>query len=147
MEVPEYPVIEYPHTKDGGDAIAGGFVYHGKLLPMLQGKYVFGDITTGRIWYADYNEMRDNTKTAVAIHSLNIEWNGETYISMSPIVQAAYHERGGKDPDLPGGSTVSGASRVDLRFAVDASGELYILSKSDGMIRAVVGATASSARN
>jgi len=141
--IPEYPVIEYPHTQYGGDAIAGGFVYRGRLLPMLQGMYVFGDITTGRIWYANLG----NKRTVARIQSLNIEWNGETYNSMSPIVQTAYHERGGKDPDLPGNSTVSGASRVDLRLAVDAGCELYILSKSDGMIRAVVGVTASSARN
>jgi hypothetical protein len=32
---------------------------------------------------------------------------------------------------------VSGG-RSDMRLAMDASGELYILSKSDGMIRAVV---------
>ena len=31
--------------------------------------------------------------------------------------------------------------RADIRFALDASGELYILSKSDGMIRAVVAFT------
>jgi hypothetical protein len=36
---------------------------------------------------------------------------------------------------------------VDLRLVVDAAGEIYILTKSDGMIRAVVGITASSARN
>ena len=29
---------------------------------------------------------------------------------------------------------------VDLRFALDKSGELYLLSKSDGMIRADTGA-------
>jgi hypothetical protein len=144
---PEYPVIQYPHTKEGGDAIAGGFVYRGKLLPALDGKYVFGDITTGRIWYADYNAMLGNRGTIVGIQVLNIEWNGESYTSMSPIVETAYHARGGKDPDLPGNSTVSGASRVDMRLAMDANGELYILSKSDGMIRAVVGVTASSARN
>ena len=34
----------------------------------------------------------------------------------------------------------SGRGRVDLRFAVDNDGELYILTKSDGMIRKVVGA-------
>jgi hypothetical protein len=27
----------------------------------------------------------------------------------------------------------------DIRFALDTDGELYILSKSDGMIRSVVG--------
>jgi 3-oxoacyl-(acyl-carrier-protein) synthase len=66
---------------------------------------------------------------------------------MFPIVESAYHARGGKDPDLPGTSTVSGPGRVDMRIVVDAAGEIYILTKSDGMIRAVVGATASSARN
>jgi hypothetical protein len=68
---------------------------------------------------------------------------------MSPIVEAAYHLRGGKDPDMPGTSTVSGPKRADMRFAVDAAGELYILSKSDGMIRTVTGAalTSPSARN
>jgi hypothetical protein len=34
---------------------------------------------------------------------------------------------------------VSGRGRVDLRFAADADGELYVLTKSDGMIRQVVG--------
>jgi hypothetical protein len=52
-------------------------------------------------------------------------------------VEKAYHARGGKDPNLPGTSTVSGDGRADIRFAVDAAGELYILSKSDGMIRSV----------
>ena len=51
---------------------------------------------------------------------------------------AAYHARGGKDPDLPGRATVSGSGRADAQFAVDAAGELYIFSKTDGMIRAVL---------
>jgi hypothetical protein len=33
-----------------------------------------------------------------------------------------------------------GHGRVDIRFATDSAGELYVLSKSDGMIRQVVGA-------
>jgi hypothetical protein len=35
---------------------------------------------------------------------------------------------------------VSGDGRADAHVAVDAAGELYIFSKTDGMIRAVVGA-------
>lgn len=150
--VPTYPVVQYPHTKEGGDAISGGFVYRGKLLPTLQGKYVFGDITTGRIWYVDYNAMLaadGKPGTLAEMHEVNIIWDADKklYSSMSPIVESAYHARGGKDADLPGTSTVSGASRVDMRLAVDGNGELYVLSKSDGMIRAVVGATLPSARN
>ena len=57
-----------------------------------------------------------------------------------PIAAAAYKARGGKDPDLPGRGTVSGAGRADARFSVDADGELYLFSKTDGVIRAVVAA-------
>ena len=149
---PTYPVLEYPHTRDGGDAISGGFVYRGSALPELRGKYVFGDITTGRIWYADLAEMiaADDGKAATlaTMHEIKIRWNGETYPTMYAIVETAYHARGGKDSNLPGSSTVSGDGRADIRFAVDAAGELYILSKSDGVIRAVVSVTSEApARN
>jgi hypothetical protein len=42
---------------------------------------------------------------------------------------------------------VSGRGRVDLRFAEDNDGELYVLTKSDGMIRKVIGATAATTAN
>jgi hypothetical protein len=151
--VPTYPVIEYPHTAAGGDAIAGGFVYRGKALPALKGKYIFGDISTGRIWYADYKEMLaaddTNPATLALLHDVHLKWSGpgdgaetagRVYPSAFPVVLAGYKARGGVDPDLPGQSTVSGPGRADVRFAVDAGGELYLLSKVDGMIRAVVSA-------
>ena len=64
---------------------------------------------------------------------------GQLYPTIAPIVSAAYHTRGGRDPDLPGTGAVAGSGRVDLRFAIDRDGELYLLSKSDGVIRAVTG--------
>ena len=147
--IPTYPVLQYPHTKDGGDAISGGFVYRGSALPALRGKYIFADITTGRVWYADLAEMiaADDGKpgTMARLNEIRVRWNGEIYASMFPIVEAAYHARGGKDPNLPGTSTVSGDGRADIRFAADAAGELYILSKSDGVIRAIT--SADAARN
>jgi Glucose / Sorbosone dehydrogenase len=152
---PTYPVLQYGHTAAGGVAIAGGFVYRGKAVPGLRGKYVFGDISTGRVWYANYSDMiaaddRD-PRTLAEIHELHLRWNDpadtpdrgeQLYDSMSPIVSAAYHTRGGKHPVLPGDSRFPGfTGRVDLRFALDGDGELYLLSKSDGMIRRVVGVT------
>ena len=102
-----------------------------------------GDITTGRIWYADYKEMLaaddGNPDTQAAMHEVKIRWNNQVYDTMWPITEKEYQARGGKDPDLPGRGTVSGDGRSDARFAIDGTGELYIYSKSDGMIRAVVG--------
>ena len=61
------------------------------------------------------------------------------------LVEDTYRARGGKGDGLPGAAAVSGRGRVDLRFAVDNEGELYILTKSDGMIRKIVGAKAPTA--
>ena len=52
LVVPTYPVIQYGHAANGGDAIGSGFLYNGKAIPSLRGEYVFTDITTGRVWYA-----------------------------------------------------------------------------------------------
>jgi len=159
--VPTYPVLQFPHTSEGGDAIAGGVVYRGTLVPSLRGKYVFGDITTGRLWYADLAEMlaADDGEPATIARAFRLEvrWDdpvdvpdrGPTlFPSMFPVVLAGYTARGGMDPDLPGRATVSGSGRADMQFAVDAAGELYLLSKADGMIRAVTASMpAAPARN
>lgn len=151
MVVPAYPVVEYAHVKGGGDAVSSGYVYDGKAIPALRGKYIFGDISTGNIWYVDYNEMLaaddGDPNTMAQMHPLRILWDTPTggkelYNSMAPITEAAYHARGGKASGLPGGAAVSGG-RSDIHFCVDADGELYILSKSDGVLRAVVAATSN----
>jgi len=149
---PLYPVVRYGHGGAGGDAIAGGFVYRGRRIRQLSGKFVFGDISTGRLWYADVSEMRaaDDgvARTMAEAHELQVWWNDpadspdrgrQLYPTLAQVVTAGYHARGGKDPDLPGSAAVSGPGRVDLRLAIDRDGELYLLSKSDGVIRAVTG--------
>ena len=149
MVVPTYPVIQYGHGPNGGDSIGSGFVYSGKMLPALRGKYVFTDLTTGRIWYADYKDMlaADDGKpgTMAAIHEVKLLWNdphdspdaGRTvYDSMFPIVEAAYRARGGRP--RPARADLVKGGRADVRFSIDANGELYLYSKSDGVIRAVV---------
>ena len=102
---------------------------------------MFGDITTGRIWYADRDAVLaaddGNPETLAPIHEMDTELRG--------LVEQVYRTRGGKGETLPGASQISGRGRVDLRFAIDDAGELYILTKPDGMIRKVVGAKVSAA--
>jgi uncharacterized repeat protein (TIGR03806 family) len=45
------PLLAYSHT-NGNKCIIGGFVYHGDVFPELQGAYIFGDLTSGRLWAA-----------------------------------------------------------------------------------------------
>ena len=115
--MPTYPVIQYGARARGGDAIGSGFVYNGKAIPALRGKYLFTDISTGRIWYADYKDM-------LAADDGNPKHDGRDSRGEGPleqqrvrhdvpITEAAYHVRGGKDPDLPGRGTVSGSGRAE----------------------------------
>jgi hypothetical protein len=132
---PTYPVIAYPHTSIGGDAIAGGFIYRGNRIPALKGKLLFGDITTGHVWYADMKDVRSaddgNPTTLAPMHELDA--------GLRRLVEETFHARGGRGDALPGAAAVSGRGRVDVRFAEDSAGELYLMTKSDGMIRQVVG--------
>ena len=46
------PVFDYPHA-DGRCSVVGGVVYRGSAIAALQGRYVFGDVCSGRIQVLD----------------------------------------------------------------------------------------------
>ena len=88
--------------------------------------------------------------TLATTHEIKVRWNDprdspdagmQVYESMFPIVEAAYHARGGRNPRLPGRQELVKGGRADVRFAIDADGELYLYSKGDGIIRKVIGAS------
>ena len=150
---PVYPVAEYSHRD--GDAISSGFVYRGHLMPSLYGKYIFGDITTGRLFYCDVADLMaadDGVRLTVAsVHELQVVFNGVKR-RVFDILSDKYHEKGGTSSDaLPGGcgglatggndpyGVPYGCGRADIRLGQDGDGELYLLSKSDGMIRKFTG--------
>jgi hypothetical protein len=167
---PLYPVIQYGHGLAGqdpllaGDAMSSGYVYRGSKIPQLYGKFIFGDITTGAIYYSEYDDMLaaddGDPATLAEIHRLDLLWDnpddeveGEELFTtltsddairgpMFQIVHEKYIERTGlpEDSPLPQSSNVTGDfGRADIRLQVDEDGEIYILSKSDGMIRAITG--------
>jgi glucose/arabinose dehydrogenase len=106
-----YPVAEYDH--DEGRAIAGGFVYRGAAVPALAGQYLFGDIVNGRVFHVPEQELRFGR--LATIHELTLLRQGRP-------VRLLDHVHG-----QPG--------RVDLRFGQGEDGEVYILTKQDGMVR------------
>jgi hypothetical protein len=160
---PTYPVALYGHSFSKsaliGDSITSGYVYRGSKIPALYGKYLFGDITSGQLFYCDYAEMLavddGNPSTVATIHTLNVLWDNPNRVGgdqlyttitssgvrgpLFQIIEEAYEDRGGQDPNLPGGADVTaGNGRADYRIQIDEAGELYIVSKSDGFIRALV---------
>ena len=51
------PIQDYAHGSgtSQGNSISGGIVYRGSRISQLYGAYVFGDYTSGNIWFLRYN--------------------------------------------------------------------------------------------
>ena len=67
-----YPVAQYDH--DEGNAISGGFEYWGKNVPELQGKYIFGDIVKGRVFYVEMADLKLRKQATIKGTEGCVEW-------------------------------------------------------------------------
>ncbi len=128
-----YPVAAFDHdpppgfpcSADSGHAISGGQVYRGNL-PGLAGKYVFGDLVDGRVFWTQANEMRQETGREATLHEMQLYDTGGRRLRMTDFADDA---------------------RVDLRFGADGDRNLYLLAKANGKIWKVVGTRNGSARS
>ena len=114
-----YPVAQYDH--DEGNAVGGGFVYRGEAIPELQGKFVFADFPRGRLFYFDADPIP--AELPVTLNELRLVIDGRE----QDLVDAAGFT-----------NTYGPGNRVDLRVGMDSTGELYLLTKSDGWVRKLV---------
>lgn len=77
------PVWEYSHAL--GCSVTGGYVYRGTATPELQGRYIYGDYCSGRIWALDasgdepVNELLD--VSAPVLTSFGEDTAGELYLT------------------------------------------------------------------
>lgn len=81
------PIFEYGHNASGGYSITGGCVYYGAALPSLQGRYLFADYVSRKIWSLGYYGVNPDvpvvevlTTAAAGISSFGIDESGELYI-------------------------------------------------------------------
>ncbi len=114
-----YPIAQYDH--DEGNAIAGGYEYFGKNIPELKGKFLFGDIVKGRLFYIEMKDVK--LGTLAPIKEFQISLNGE----ITTLFKLCDADKNG--------------DKVDERFHQDRNGELYLTTKPDGMIYKIVSAT------
>lgn len=64
------PTVEHPHSE--ARSLTGGFVYTGGRHPDLQGAYIYGDYSTGKIWAARHDGSRLTSLREIADTSLQI---------------------------------------------------------------------------
>lgn len=109
-----YPALQYDH--DEGNSVSGGFVYNRDDIRMLKGKYIFGDIVSGRVFMADAASLRPGHPGQI----------NECRLKISGIIDSLRRR--------------CGDHRVDLRFGRDAAGNIYLMTKADGAIYRISGA-------
>ena len=109
-----YPVAQYDH--DEGLAISGGFEYVGNAIPELKGKYLFGDIPSGKLFFVNIDDLQLGKQAPIKEWQVKVDGRIRTLKDMC------------------------GNDRVDLHFGRDAQNELYILTKPDGKVYKLVNA-------
>jgi hypothetical protein len=123
-----YPVAIYDH--DEGRAVTDGFAYHGRIAA-LRGKFVFGDIPTGRLFAADLAEMKKADdgipQTVAPIEEIQLYVRDSSGNHVNVSLQELINKTMG-----------AGISRADLHISRTGDGELLLTSRQDGMIRMLV---------
>ena len=110
-----YPVAQFDH--DEGVAISGGFEYRGTAIPQLAGKYFFGDIASGKLFFVNMKDLKLGKQAVIK------KWR----ISLKGVPTTL--------------AQLCGNSRVEMRFGMDSKGELYLLTKADGKVYKLVHTT------
>ncbi|XP_071962454.1 HHIP-like protein 1 isoform X2 [Antedon mediterranea] len=98
------PIHAYPHSV--GKSVTGGHIYRGCLFPKLNGLYIYGDYTNGKLFKLEENNT-DNT------------WNN-TRICMG-------------DSSICTTNLLNVYPKNILSFGEDESGEIYMLATDDAV--------------
>jgi glucose/arabinose dehydrogenase/mono/diheme cytochrome c family protein len=114
----DYPVAQYDH--DEGNAIIGGFEYGGSAIPQLTGKYLFGDMVNGRLFYVDMADLKSGRQSLIKEWQISINGTRTSFKALC------------KD------------DRLSLRFGRDYQGEIYVSTMPDGKMYKLVSAEVSN---
>lgn len=110
----DYPVAEYDH--DEGNAIIGGYEYWGSTIPELEGKYLFGDMVNGRLFYVDVADIQRGKQAQMKEFQVSLNGKRTSFKSLCD------------------------DERLSLRFGRDHLGEIYISTMPDGKVYRLTGA-------
>ncbi|MEO7794773.1 MAG: PQQ-dependent sugar dehydrogenase [Thermoanaerobaculia bacterium] len=118
---------------DANCAVIGGYRYRGHRLPALEGRYLFGDYCSGRLWAAATNGTAW-TRESFPFELPGLTTFGETQVGEIVLATQAGELYALERPQL--GSCIPGAGRVclvDGRFQVEVSFRDYAGHRGDAL--------------
>jgi glucose/arabinose dehydrogenase len=113
-----YPIAQFDHYD--ADAISGGYFYRGSKHPLLKGKYVFGAIVRGHLFYLNAADIKLG--------------------SLAPIKKFRVFSQGTETSM----AELADSGRVDLRIGIDQANKLYVFEKNKGQIFKIAKVTHSA---
>jgi hypothetical protein len=122
-----YPVAEYGQVDpllQNQSAASGLILYRGKEIPQLSNLLIFTDLPSGEMFYVSADKLPPGGQDAIRRIAIGTEGDFKT---MLQVVQAK-NQAQGKKP----------ATRVDLRVIGGPANQIFLLNKSDGVIRVIV---------
>ena len=122
-----FPVVEYGQPDpllQPQSAVTMGSVYRQRAVKQLANLVVFGDNPSGEIFYISADRLPQGGQDAIRRILFNDKGTSKTLLQL-------IWEKNGQQGRAP-------ASRADLRFGQGPDGQILVLNKRDGVIRAIV---------
>jgi glucose/arabinose dehydrogenase len=122
-----FPVAEYDQTDpllQNQSAATGVVVYRSNAIPQLANLILWGDQPQGEIFYVRADNLPSGGQAGIGRVLLN---DGGEAKRLLDIIRARNTQQG-RNP----------MSRSDMRFGESADGRVFLLNKSDGVIRVLV---------
>jgi hypothetical protein len=122
-----YPVAEYGQVDpllQSSSAVTMGVVYRRKEIPQLANLLIFGDNPSGEVFHVSADKLPNGGQDAIRRILFNDKGEAKTLLQLV------------KDKNVAQGKPAS--TRADLRFGEGPNGEIFVLTKRDGVIRQIV---------
>jgi glucose/arabinose dehydrogenase len=122
-----FPIVEYGQVDpllQPQSAVTMGAVYRRKEIPQLSNLLIFGDNPSGEVFYVSADKLPSGGQDAIRRILFNDKGEAKTLLQLI------------QDNNVAQGKPAS--TRADLRFGEGPNGEIFILSKRDGVIRQIV---------
>ena len=121
-----YPVVEYGQLDpllQSNSAVTMGVVYRQKAIPQLANLVIFGDNPSGEVFYFSADKLPNGGQDPIRRILFNDKGSTKTLLQLVKDKNVAQ----GKEP----------STRADLRFGEGPNGEIFVLTKRDGVIRMI----------
>ena len=125
-----YPIVEWDQLDpvllpSNSSAAVGVMVYRSTTVPQLNGRLLFGDMPSGELFHVSADELPKGGQDPIR----------RVLFRTAPDAAPRHLLEIIQEKNRAQGKTA--ATRADMRFDMNAAGQIFVLNKADGTIRVI----------